>query len=118
VRSRFSTSFKLVWDPGIILSFSLVQLVDHMVVMALFEDKQYLGREDCNVPIFGFPYSTVVDDLMCLCQPDHRGNLRLTVSSGGLEELHYSFRGPLIIFHHRDHSCAVSFGFRAFRLFP
>jgi hypothetical protein len=47
----------------------------------------------CNVPIFGFPYSTVVDDLMGLCQPDHRGNLRLTVSSGGLEELYDSFRG-------------------------
>jgi hypothetical protein len=86
--------------------------------MALLEDKQSLGREDCNVPIFGFPYSAVVDDLMGLCQPDHRGNLRLTVSSGGLEELYDSFRGPLIIFHHRDHSCAVSFGSRAFRLFP
>jgi hypothetical protein len=104
VGGRCSTSFRLVWDPGITLSFSLVQLVDHRVVMALLEDKQYLGREDCNVPIFGFPYSTVVDDLMGLCQPDQRGNLRLTVSSGGLEELYDAFIGPLIIFHHRDHS--------------
>jgi hypothetical protein len=41
------TSSKLVWDPGIILSFSLVQLIDCRVVMALLEDKL---REDCNVP--------------------------------------------------------------------
>jgi hypothetical protein len=41
---------------------------------------------------------------MGLCQPDQRGNLRLTVSSGSLEELYDAFRGPLIIFHHQDHS--------------
>jgi hypothetical protein len=28
-------------------------------VVALLEDKKYLGREDCKVPIFGFPYSEV-----------------------------------------------------------
>jgi hypothetical protein len=76
------TSFRLVWDPGIILSFSLVQLVDHRVVMALLEDKQSLGREDCNVPIFGFLCSAVGDVFMGLCQLDQRGDLMLPVSSG------------------------------------
>jgi hypothetical protein len=56
------TSSKLVWDPGIIFSFSLVQSMERQVVMALLEDKQSLGREDCNVPIFGFPCSAVGDD--------------------------------------------------------
>jgi hypothetical protein len=49
---------------------------------------QSLGRKNCNVPIFGFPYSTVVDDLMGLCQPNQRGILMLIVSSGSLEELY------------------------------
>jgi hypothetical protein len=57
--NRFSMSFRLVWDPGITLNFSLVQLVDHMVEVALIEDKQYLVREDCNVSIFRFPYYVV-----------------------------------------------------------
>jgi flagellar biosynthesis regulator FlbT len=44
--------FKVVWDPRIILNFSLVHHVDRKVVMELLEDKKYLGREDYNVPIF------------------------------------------------------------------
>jgi hypothetical protein len=52
-----------------------------------------LGRNN-NVPIFRFPCSTVGDDLMGLCQPDQRGNLRLTMSSSGLEELYDAFKGP------------------------
>jgi hypothetical protein len=47
------TSSKLVWDPRITLSFSLVQLVDLMVEMTLLEDNQSLGREDYNVPFLG-----------------------------------------------------------------
>jgi hypothetical protein len=54
--------------------------------MEFLEDNKYFGR-DYNVPIFGFSYSTVVDDLMDLCHPNHRGNLRLTMSLGGLEDL-------------------------------
>jgi hypothetical protein len=38
-------------------------------MMALLEDKQSLGREDCNVPSFGFPCFIVGGDLMGLCQP-------------------------------------------------
>jgi hypothetical protein len=56
---RCSMSFRLVWDLRIILNFSLVQLFDRMVKVALLEDKQYPGREDCNVPIFIFPYYAV-----------------------------------------------------------
>jgi hypothetical protein len=39
VGGRYSTSFRLVWDSGITLSFSLVQLVDHRIMMASLEDK-------------------------------------------------------------------------------
>jgi hypothetical protein len=108
------TSSRLVWDPGIILNFSLVQLVDHKVVMALLEDKQSLGREDCNVPIFGFSCSASGDEFWGLCQPDQRGNLILPVSSDGLEELYdafncYSSSGSLLcsqfsVPRHFDHS--------------
>jgi hypothetical protein len=76
------TSSKVVWDPSIIFSFSMVQLMEHQVVVALLEDKQSLGREDCNVPIFGFPCSTVRGDLVSLCHPGQRSKTRLTVSSG------------------------------------
>jgi hypothetical protein len=66
--------------------------------MAFLEDKQYLGREDCNVPIFGFLYSAVGDDFMGLCHLDQRGDLMLPVRSNGLEELYDCFIGPFIIF--------------------
>jgi hypothetical protein len=39
VGGQCSTSFRLVWDPGITPSFSLVHLVEHGVVMTLREDK-------------------------------------------------------------------------------
>jgi hypothetical protein len=39
LRRGFFTSSKLVWDPGIILSFSLLQLVDRKVVTVLLEYK-------------------------------------------------------------------------------
>jgi hypothetical protein len=81
VGSRCSVSFILVWDPRIIISFSLVQFFVPMGVMALLEDKQSLGREDCNVPIFGFPCFTVGGDLMGLCQLGQRGKWRLTGGS-------------------------------------
>jgi hypothetical protein len=85
----------------------LVWFIFLFIGLTLIKNKQYLGREDGNVPIYGFPYSTVVDDLMGLCQFDQRGNLRLTVGSYCLEELYDAFRGSFIIFHHRDHSYVV-----------
>jgi len=104
-------SSRLVWDPGIILRYRLVQPIDCMVVMGFLEDKQSLGREDYNVPIFGSPCFAIRDDFMGLYQHYQRGNWMLPVISRGLEDLFYSFRGPLIIFHHRDHSCAIIFRF-------
>jgi hypothetical protein len=52
--------------------------------MELFEDIQYLGREDCNVPIFRFHCSTVGDEFMGLCQLDKRGDLMLPMIPYGL----------------------------------
>jgi hypothetical protein len=45
----------MVWDPGIIFSFSLEQSMEHQVMMALLEDKQSLGREDLSCPHFWVP---------------------------------------------------------------
>ena len=86
--SRCSISFILVWDPRIIISFSLVKFVVPMGVMEFLEDKQSLGREGRNVPIFGFPCFAVGGDLMGLCQLEQRGKCRLTGGSGELEELY------------------------------
>jgi hypothetical protein len=46
------TSYRVVWDPGIIFSFSLDQSMEHQVMMALLEDKKSLGREDFSCPHF------------------------------------------------------------------
>jgi hypothetical protein len=55
---------------------------------------------------------------MGLCQPDQRGKLRLTMRSSGLEELYDALGGPLIIFHHHDHSCTVIFQFHCISTVP
>jgi hypothetical protein len=55
VGGRCSTSFRLVWDLGIIISFSLVHFFVPMGVMTLLEDNQYLGREDLSCPHFWVP---------------------------------------------------------------
>jgi hypothetical protein len=52
----------------------------------------------CNVPIFGFPCSTVGDDPMGLSQPDQRGNLRLTVILGVLRSYMMLFEVHLSCF--------------------
>jgi hypothetical protein len=44
------TSYMVVWDPGIIFSFILDQSMEHQVMMALLEEKKYLGREDLSCP--------------------------------------------------------------------
>ena len=87
-------SSRLVWDPRIILNFNLVQLVDRKVVMALLEDKQSLGREDCNVPIFGFPYYATRVTSGGLSQLGQRGETRSSVSPKGLED----FMGPSLVY--------------------
>jgi hypothetical protein len=40
-----------IWDPRII----------HSLINILLEEKKYSSREDCNVPIFGFPYVVVCE---------------------------------------------------------
>jgi hypothetical protein len=42
----------------------------------------------CNVPIFGFPCLAIGGDLMSLSIPNQRKKMRITVSSGNLEELY------------------------------
>jgi hypothetical protein len=66
----------------------------------------------CNVPIFGFPCSAVRGDLVSLCQPGQRSKMRLTVSSGNLEELYGAQASPFAIFHHQDHFRTVRSWFR------
>jgi hypothetical protein len=53
----------------------------HLVVMVLLEDKQCLGKKDCDVPIFGFSLFAVVGDPWGLGHPEQRVKQRLTVSS-------------------------------------
>ena len=56
--------------------------------MELLEDKKYLGREDCNVPNFGFPCLAIKVYLMSLSQRDQRSKMRITMNSKNLEELY------------------------------
>jgi hypothetical protein len=109
LRKGCFTSSRLVWDLGIILNFSLVQLVDRRVVMALLEDKQSLVREDCNIPIFGFSDFAIGDEFFGLCKPDQKVNLMLPLSSDGFQETYVAQPGPFIIFHHWDHSYVDNF---------
>jgi hypothetical protein len=106
VVGRCSMSF-LVWDPRITLSFILVHLVDHRILMEFLEEKKNLGREDCNVPIFGFPYLAVRCDIVSLCQPDQRIKMTITMRSGNLEELYGTQAIPFTMFHHQHHFCIV-----------
>jgi hypothetical protein len=89
-----------------------------LVVMVLLEDKQSLGREDCDVPIFGFPCFAVGGDLWGLCQPDQRVKWRLTVSSEGLRELYEAQPSPFTIFHHQDHFRTVRSWFHGIPTIP
>jgi hypothetical protein len=93
VGDGFSMSFRLVWDPGIIIIFCLVQPVDHRVVMEFLEDKQSLGMKDFNVPIFQFPYLVVRGDFMSLCKHDERSKMRTTMRLG----VWRSYMGPKIV---------------------
>jgi hypothetical protein len=81
-------------------------------VMALLEDKQSLGREDNNVPIFGFPFPAIKGNLMSLCQPEQRSKMRITVNSANLKELYGVEASLFTIFHHQDHFRTVLSWFR------
>jgi hypothetical protein len=92
--------FRWIWDPGII----------HSLIQLLLEDKQYSRREDCNVPIFGFPYVMVWD----ACQS---GQLGVIVSSGSFEDFYGARLTLFIIFHIRIHSTQLFLDFVAFQRF-
>ena len=72
--------------------------------MALLEDKQSLGREDCNVPIFGFQCSTDKAGFS-------RSKMRIIVGSGDLGELYDAFKSPITIIHRWDHLRTACLGF-------
>jgi len=74
-----------------------------MVEVALLEDKQSLGREDCNVPIFRFPYYAVRVTSGGLSQPGQRGETRSSVSPGGLEDFYGAQLSLFTIIHHQGH---------------
>jgi hypothetical protein len=83
--------------------------------MEFLEDKQYLRREDCNVPIFAFPYYAVRFTLGGLSPPGQRGETMTSERS----RVWRSFVGPnlvyLPLFIIRIHSAMFVFGFVAFR---
>ena len=84
-------------------NFSWVQLAECQVLMELLEDKQYLGREECHVPIFGFPYYAVRVTSGGLSQPSQRGETMSLVSSGGLDEFYGAQLSLFTIIHDHDH---------------
>jgi hypothetical protein len=91
----------------------------HNFRVKLFNDNSrvYCLGHLCNVPIFGSHCSMIGDDFQGLGQHDHRGSSTLLVNLESLDGLYDAQLGSLIIFHHWDHSCAISFGSIAFRLF-
>jgi hypothetical protein len=60
-------SYRMVWDPGIIFSFSLEQSMEHKVMMELLENKQSLEGRICQVPIFWF-FCFVLEGTFVACQ--------------------------------------------------
>jgi hypothetical protein len=54
LRGVYLVSNKWIWDPDIICSW----------IQLFLEDKQYSGREDCNVPILGHYNITTFQSVM------------------------------------------------------
>jgi hypothetical protein len=69
LRGEYFMSPRWIWDPRII----------HSLIHLLLEDKQYSSREDCNVPIFGFPY-------VAIWEAGQSSQLGVIGSSGSFEE--------------------------------
>jgi hypothetical protein len=91
-------SHRWIWDPGIICSW----------IQLLLEDKQYSGREDCNVPILGHYNITE-------CYAYQSSQIGVTESSGDIEGFYWARLASFII---RIHSAQLGFGSVAFRRFP
>jgi hypothetical protein len=90
LRGEYFTSPKWIWDTGII----------HSLIQLLLKDKQYSSREDCNVPIFGFPY-------VAIWEAGQSSRLGIIGSSGNFEEFYGAQLTLFIIFHHRDPLCTT-----------
>jgi hypothetical protein len=84
-------------------SFNWVHLEECYGLMGLLEDKQYLGREDFHVQIFGFPYYVVRVTSIGLSQPSQRGETMSSVISEGLDEFYGAQISLFTIIHHQDH---------------
>jgi hypothetical protein len=82
--SDFETNDRLIMMQTLI--FFELSLIGTSIVIIPYH------RQLSNIPIFLFPYSAIVNDLMGLFQPDQRSNLRLIVRVYGLEELYYVFQ--------------------------
>jgi hypothetical protein len=92
-------------------SISWVQLAEYQSLMELLEDKQSLRREDCNVPIFGFPYYAVRFTSGGLSPPGQRGETMTSERSEGLEEFCGAQLGLFTFIHHRDPFCTTCLWF-------
>ena len=71
--------------------------------MEFLEDKQSLGREDCNVPIFEFPYYAFRVTSGGLIHTIHMSDTRSSVNLKHLEEFYGAKIGVFTKIHHQDH---------------
>jgi hypothetical protein len=97
LRAVYLVSHRWIWDPGIICSW----------IQLLLEDKQYSGREDCNVPILGHYNFTE-------CYAYQSSQIGVTESSRDIEGFYWARLASFII---RIHSAQLGFGSVAFRRF-
>jgi hypothetical protein len=94
-------SHRWIWDLDIIGSW----------IQLLLEDKQYSGREDCNVPILGHYYITE-------CYAYQSSQIWVTASSRDIKGFYWARIASFIIFITRIHSAQLDFGSVAFQRFP
>ena len=73
MRGVYLVSHRWIWDLDIIGSW----------IQLLLEDKQYSGREDCNVPILGHYYITE-------CYAYQSSQIGVTASSRDIEEFYWA----------------------------
>jgi hypothetical protein len=89
-----------------------------MVEVVLLEDKQSLGRKDCNVLILGFSYYAARITSGGLSQPSQRGETRSSVSPKALGEFYGAQLSLFTITHHHDHFRTAFSWFRCIPTIP
>jgi hypothetical protein len=94
-RGEYFMSHRWIWDPGII----------HNLIQLFLKDKQFLSKEGCNFPIFGFLYVPV-------WEVGQSSQLGVIGSSGSFEEFYVAQLTLFIIFHHQDPLCTACPWFR------